>query len=378
MREFKFTCAPKLLFGEGSLQQLPSVVSECKGKRPFVVVDFNLVATGITSRVSTLLENAGFIPFLFDGVDGEPSTALGDECGRLAREHRADVVIGIGGGSALDTAKIVSVLVTNEGTVAQYQGLHKIPHPGIPKIMIPTTAGTGSEVTWTAVFIRKEEKAKAGANSPYLYPDIALLDPELTVSLPPGPTASTGMDAFCHAIESFLSNKSNFFTEAISEKSLALIWKNLPIAYKNPGDIGARSAMLYGSFLAGLSLANAGVTAVHSLSYPLGGMFGTPHGIGNATLLPYVLEDVIPQAGEKLESLAFFLTGEHLTAHAFVERIKQLEQDMNLPTSLRQLKVSKDVFEEIAEGAMKIAVPLQNHPRLLSREEIIAIYHAAY
>jgi alcohol dehydrogenase len=198
---FTFTGAKKIAFGVGALDNLPDYLGELKARHPLVVMDPALAASGLQAKGAGLLEGKGIEMTLFDKVEPEPPLELAD-AGPRRPEGQCDAVIGIGGGSAMDVAKAIAVIAANKGKAADYLGLGKVPGPGLPKIMVPTTAGTGSEVTFTSVFIRKNLKKKEGMNSPYLYPELALLDPALTLSLPPHPTATTGLDALCHAIES--------------------------------------------------------------------------------------------------------------------------------------------------------------------------------
>ncbi|HOP36345.1 MAG TPA: iron-containing alcohol dehydrogenase, partial [Syntrophales bacterium] len=202
---FTYTGAKKIVFGRGALDRLPEFTAELNGKKPLVVMDGSLARSGLSRRVSLLLEGAGAAPVLYDAIEGEPELEKADEGARIALENRCDVVVGIGGGSAMDAAKAMAAVAGNGARAVDFLGLNRIPGPGLPTVMIPTTAGTGSEVTFTAVFIRKDLKKKEGMNSPYLYPQVALLDPLLTLGLPSMPTATTGMDALCHAIESYTS-----------------------------------------------------------------------------------------------------------------------------------------------------------------------------
>ncbi|MCL5408753.1 MAG: iron-containing alcohol dehydrogenase [Candidatus Omnitrophica bacterium] len=376
IKTFKFICTPEITFGEGSINILGKKIKELKGTKAFIVIDKSLFS--IKEQVKNILDKENIQYLIYDELTSEPTTDIGNYTGKLAKSERCDIVCGIGGGSSLDVAKAVSILITNDGTVEDYQGLGKVPKPGVSKIMIPTTAGTGSEATFTAVFIREKEKTKGGINSVYLYPECAILDPSLTLSLPKGPTAFTGMDAFCHAIESYISNKSNFFTESICEKAMEMIWKNLPVAYNNPDDIKARGNMLYASFIASIGLVNAGVTAVHSLSYPLGGLFGVPHGTGNALLLPYVLEAEIPEIEIKLSKIGTKLMGKKCEPELFIDELKKFERNLKIPEKLSELKIPKEAIEQITEGAMKIAVPLANNPKIFTKQDIINIYNRAY
>jgi len=384
IKKFTFLCKPEVIYGEGAIKNLPDVIKSLGGKRLLLVLDKHLSKSRIAEEIYQTLKENSLDFVVFDDIEGEPSTETGDKCAGLGKKEGCDIVCGIGGGSTLDTAKAAAVIITNGGSVREYQGLDKVPGPGLPKIMVPTTAGTGSEVTFTAVFIRKDEKKKGGINSKYLYPEVAILDPLLTLSVPPSITASTGLDALCHAIESFISKKANFLTEAVSLSAIKLIWENLPSVYENVSDVKKRASMLYGSFLAGIGLANAGVTAVHSISYPLGGVFGVPHGVGNGLLLPYVLEFDLPEVAEKINRICEYVGGNTLkgnneleSAGRFIEETEKLLQRFNIPR-LKELGISKDVFPALAEDAMKVAVPIENNPKPITAEDIIKIYNAAY
>lgn len=379
MKQFKFECSPRVIAGKNSFERLGDIAKDLGARCAFVVLDqFLSEKTDIKEKTIKLLESKNIKVVIYDRITSEPTTYTGNECVSIARGNECDITIGIGGGSALDTAKAVAGLLKNPGSIEDYQGIDKLEFPSVPKIMVPTTAGTGSEVTFTAVFIRTKEKKKGGINSRYLYPEAAILDPVLTLSLPPHITASTGMDAFCHAIESYLSKKANFITRPISMKAMKLIWKNLPLAFENGQDIEAREKMLYASFLAGVGLANAGVTAVHSLSYPLGGLFGVSHGTGNAVLLPYVLESILPAERDSIEKIAYIISGEKVQAQDFIKQLKEFEKSLGIPQSLTQLNIPDDCIEQLVEGAMQVKVPLENHPVQLSAQDISKIYHAAF
>ncbi|MBU1149555.1 MAG: iron-containing alcohol dehydrogenase, partial [Proteobacteria bacterium] len=257
MKTFSFTGAKKIVFGRGSFAALPEHLAELRVSRPLIVLDRNLAETGFREKVSGLLDRAEMGCVIDDKTEPEPPLELADEGTKIALKKRCDGVVGIGGGSAMDLAKAIAVLAANKGKAEDYLGLNRVPGPGLPKIMIPTTAGTGSEVTFTSVFIRKKLKKKEGMNSPYLYPELALLDPELTLSLPPHPTAATGIDALCHAIESYTSINASPMSEMISLEAIQLISDNLRTAVHDGGNIEAREAMLLGSLYAGLGLANA-------------------------------------------------------------------------------------------------------------------------
>lgn len=383
-KTFAFTGAKKIVFGRGSFETLPEQIRELQGSRPFLVLDKNLSAAGLGERVAGLLKRENLKAVLFDKVSGEPPLELADEGAKAAIGSKCDFVVGIGGGSAMDTAKAVAAVAGNKGRAADYLGLNKIPGPGFPTIMVPTTAGTGSEVTFTAVFIRKNLKKKEGMNSPYLYPDLALLDPLLTIGLPPEATATTGLDALCHAIESYSSVNSSPISEMFSLDAITLISDSLRTAVHDGSNIEAREAMLLGSLYAGLGLANAGVTAVHSLSYPLGGRYGVPHGLANTILLPHVMAFNIPGALEKFteiaEAMGEMTDGLPIRDAAFlaVEAVEALIEDCGIDTTLEDLKIPEKAFPELADVALTVARPLANNPRKLSKEDAIEIYSLAY
>jgi alcohol dehydrogenase class IV len=320
---------------------------------------------------------------LFDKVEPEPRLELADEGAKIALKKKCDAVIGIGGGSAMDVAKAVSVLAANKGKAVDYLGLNKVPGPGLPTIMVPTTAGTGSEVTFTAVFIRKNLKKKEGMNSPYLYPDLALLDPQLTLSLPPGPTATTGLDALCHAIESYTSINASPMSEIMSLEAIRLISENLRICVHEGGNLEAREQMLLGSLYAGLGLANAGVTVVHSLSYPLGGKYGIPHGLANTIMLLPVMAFNLPAALEKFTIIAEIM-GEitedlplREAAYLALDAVEALIEDCGIDDKLSDFEITEKDFPELAKVAMTVARPLENNPRKVTIEDAIEIYGEA-
>jgi alcohol dehydrogenase len=250
--------------------------------------------------------------------------------------------------------------------------------------MVPTTAGTGSEVTFTAVFINADEKKKAGINSPYLYPEVSILDPELTLGLPPAVTAFTGMDALTHAIESYTSKAASPLSAMFSQEAIQLIGKSLRQAVHQGSDLNARSNMLMGSLLAGIGLANAGVTAAHSLAYPLGGVYRVPHGVANALLLPAVMEFNAFSCPEKFAQIAAWM-GENVqglsvkkAAVLAVESVQRLAKDLEVPQRLSDLGIPQLAIPGMAEEAMKVARPLENNPRPGSLEDAIGIYEKVF
>lgn len=384
-KHFSFTGAKKIIFGNGSFDMLGDHIRDMKASRPLVVLDRNLSNPGFKERIANTCGKNGVKATIFDKqVEAEPRLEVADEGAKAARKGKCDIVVGIGGGSAMDVAKAIAVLAANNGSAVDYLGLNKVPGPGLPTIMVPTTAGTGSEVTFTAVFVRQDLKKKEGMNSPYLYPDLALLDPVLTLTLPPVSTASTGIDALCHAIESFTSVNASPMSEMFSLDAIQLISENLRTCVHDGGNLEAREKVLLGSLYAGLGLANAGVGAVHSLSYPLGGKYGVSHGLANTVMLPHVMYFNLPGALEKFTIIAEAM-GEIVddmplreAAYFAVEAVQSLIEDCGIYTTLEDLNIPEEDFPDLAKVAMTVTRPLENNPRKVTIEDAIEIYGEAY
>jgi alcohol dehydrogenase len=374
----------RIHFGAGAITKLAAVVREVGGSKVLLVVDPGLQAAGLLDSITAPLTQDGIEYEIYDRIDPEPGLALADEGLKLAKKAKVDSVIGVGGGSAMDVAKAISILLTNGGKAEDYLGLGKISKPGVPKIMVPTTAGTGAEVSFTAVFINEKTRSKAGMNGDPLYPEAALLDPALTLSLPPHVTAATGMDALTHALESYVSVQAHAISEMYSLEAISLISDNLGKAYAHGGNLEARSAMLLGSMLAGKALATAGVGLVHAMAYPLGGMFNIPHGLANAVLLPYVMEYNLLGAPEKFAQVAEVMgrpadgLSQREAAFGAVEAVIQLNEDVGIPASLTELDIPKERIPEMADIALTVSRPVQNNPRRPTRQDVIEIYETAF
>ena len=382
-KTFTITQPTRLIFGAGAIDGLAELVKEEGGTKAFLVVDPGLKKAGLLKKITAPLKKAKMDFEIYEKIDPEPGLKLADAGCKLAAKSGCDCVIGAGGGSAMDVAKAVSILLTNGGKAEDYLGLGKITKPGVPKIMVPTTAGTGAEVTFTAVFINEKTGSKGGMNGDPLYPDAALLDPELTVSVPPHITAATGIDAFTHAIEGYLSTQAHSISDMYALEAIEMISRNLPQAYANGDNIEARSAMLMGSLLAGKALATAGVGLVHAMAYPLGGMFGIPHGLANAVLLPYVIEyNLIGNPGKYAavaEVMGYDTTDMPLreAAALVVEAIFNLNNDVGIPSSLAELEIPVEKVQEMADIALTVTRPVENNPRKPTREDVIQVYHNA-
>jgi alcohol dehydrogenase class IV len=384
MPEFTFQGAKKIVFGEGVINKVADEIHALGGKKVLLVQDQALEEVGVAEQVVSPLKAHGISYVLYDQVTSEPEPSLADQGAALAREEGCDLVVGVGGGSSLDVAKAVAMLARNDGKAEDYIGLETVPMPGLPSIMVPTTAGTGSEVTFTAVFTMREKKAKGGINSRFLYPDLALLDPELTLSLPPNVTATTGMDALTHAIEGFTSLQSNPMSDIVAKEAISLIGANLKRAFEEGDDLRARREMLLGSLMAGLALASAGVGACHALAYPLGAFFDIPHGLANAVLLPYIMDYNRSSAEAKFAEVASLMGGvdpkqsQKFDPEKSVDVVRRLSQNIGIPQGLKDLDIPESDIEKMVEMAMTVARPIANNPRKMTKEAAMGIYQAAF
>jgi len=375
-----FRTTGRIVMGAGTLNSIVDEVKQLGGCKPMIVTDPGLVATGIIERLELLLTQGGLSFVRFDQVEADPPYELVDQVVSLVQSEQADCVIGIGGGSSQDIAKVVSVMVTNPGKVEEYFGIDLVKKAGIPLILIPTTAGTGSEVTPIVILSDHHEKLKKGVVSSHLFPSTALLDPELTVGLPPAVTAATGMDALIHAMEAYTSINANAMTDMLAVQAMQLIFDNIRTAYANGSDIVAREKMLEGSMLAGMAFANAGVTAVHAFAYPIGAEFHIPHGIANTIMLPPVMAFNLIGNLEKFADIArIFGEGEEgMSPRKLAERglaaVHQLAADLNVPQRLSGYGVQEKDVPVLAEGVMKVTRLLANNPRTLRLADAEAIY----
>jgi alcohol dehydrogenase class IV len=380
-----FRTAQELIVGTGALSRLEEKVRELGANTVLVITDRGVRQVGLTAVVEAPLRRAGLAVDVFDDVMPEPPFEnLLDLLGK-AKGKAYDLVIGIGGGSAMDIAKVLAVLLTNGDTdVYDMIGIERVNRPGIPFILIPTTAGTGSEVTYNAIFTDTRDQVKKGIVSKHLLPKVAIVDPALTLSLPPAVTAATGMDALVHAVESYTALRASDLTDGIALHAIRLISRHLRTAVHNGQNLEARENMAVGSLMAGISLANAGVGAVHALAYPLGGRFKVPHGVANSLLLPYVMRynvvadlpkfaEVARAMGEPVEGLSL-----RDAAERTVQALARLARDIGIPSSLKDVGVTERDIPSLAEEAGKIDRLLNNNPRRLTLQDIEDIYRAAY
>jgi alcohol dehydrogenase class IV len=377
MNPFTFNTTPSVRFAAGALAEIGALAHAKLGRRVLVVTDPGLVATGVVERALGYLKEAGVEATLYTGVVADPPTAVVMQA--VAASEGATGVIGLGGGSSLDVAKLVALLAGSGEKLVDVFGVGEAKGPRLPLILIPTTAGTGSEVTPISI-VTTGENEKMGVVSPVLLPDLALLDPELTLGLPAPVTAATGVDAMVHAIEAYASKNANNnpVSRHLAAQALTLIGGALETAVKDGANLEARSAMLLGSMLAGQAFANSPVAAVHALAYPLGGHFHIPHGLSNALVLPHVLRFNIEAAPEVYAEMAPFAFPGVRGAEAFVDALAALSARCGLPQRLRDAGVPEEVLPTLARDAMNQTRLLPNNPRLVTEADALAIYRAAW
>lgn len=370
-------------YGKSSLENLSSELKNLNVARVFLVSDKGVAEAGLVDKVVTEISKAGVDTTTYLDVNSEPSIEDLSNCLECFIGSNCNLIIGLGGGSPLDISKGISILATNEGRISDYAGVELIPKPGIRKILIPTTSGTGAEVTKNAIFTDKKEKLKKGVVSKYLMPDVAIVDPDLTLTMPPRVTAETGMDALTHAIESYTSPRATVQTDLYALKATKLIGKSIRRAYSTGNDSSARQDMSFASVFAGISLANAGVGAVHACAYPIGGKYNTGHGITNALLLPYIMEFNMIGNLQKFANIAKALgqntNGLSLRAQAALapKAVFEISRDVGIPQKLTAFGVTKEDVPSLAEAAMQVTRLMDNNPRKLTLEEVkFCLYNA--
>ena len=385
MNPFTFNTSKSIEFGVGALNKIGDLVKARIGDRVMLVTDPGMMSTGIVDRALQILAGAGVTVELFKDVAADPPEAVILEATKQAQGADIAGVVGLGGGSSLDVAKLVSLLALGKEELKDVYGVGNAKGPRLPLILVPTTSGTGSEVTPISI-VTTGTNEKMGVVSPVILPDIALLDPELTYGLPAHVTAATGIDAMVHAIEAYASASANNnpLSRMLATQALTLMGRSILKAVHEGSDTVARSEMLLGSMLAGQAFANSPVAAVHALAYPLGGHFHIPHGLSNALVLPHVLRfNVVtsPQPYAELAPYAFpelsKFEGQERAA-AFCERLAELSRDCGLQPNLREMNIPEDILPKLASDAMNQTRLLVNNPRPVTEADALAIYRAAF
>ncbi|MBA7572166.1 Long-chain-alcohol dehydrogenase 1 [subsurface metagenome] len=382
MKTYQITGPQIIRFGVGALSTLADEANKLGVKKVLIVTDPGVYQSGLAEPVKEQLSKTGLSVEVFSESEPEPTLPKLNAAAKELRKGNYDLLVGLGGGSSMDTAKGLSVLLAHGGDGQEYIGVDKVPGPGVPVFTIPTTAGTGSEVTNIAIFGDPEKELKLGMVSPYLLARLALVDPTLTYGCPPGVTAASGMDALVHTIECYTSTKANNFTDALALEAMRLIVGSLKTAVSNGSDEEARNHMSEGALLAGIAFGNSGVAAVHALAYPLGARFHVSHGIANGLLLPYVMECNLPANFPKYAVVAQMLGVPGLSSQETAERgvkaVRALAADIGIPPHLRDLGVPEEALEGMAVATMDVTRLLANNPKKLTLDDVRGIWQNAW
>jgi alcohol dehydrogenase len=378
---FDFPPLTRLVFGPGSLTKLGELVCELGGTRVLLVTDPGLEAAGHPQRALACLGHAGLDVFIFDGVEENPTTRHVENGLVFAQTHHVDFLVAIGGGSSMDCAKGINFLLTNGGTMADYMGFGKATEPMLPSIGVPTTSGTGSEAQSYALIADDQTHMKMACGDRKAAFRVAVLDPEVTVTQPPKVTAITGIDAWSHALEAYVTTKRNPLSQMFAREAWRMLQPNLEVALRDPGNLKARGAMQLGAHFAGVAIENSMLGACHACANPLTAHYGLTHGIAIGILLPHVIRFNAPVAGPLYNELAheaWHLNGDlNVTAESLARRVTDLMQLADLPTTLSACGVAKGILPVLAEEAAQQWTGRFN-PRPVSEADLLQLYEEAF
>lgn len=381
MNSFTFKIPQNILFGMGSLAQLPDLLAESGSNHVFLISDGGLAKLGVVEKIESIIRSANITCTTYLGVLPNPTVSIVDEAAALYKQCGATSIVALGGGSSMDVAKAVGVLVNYGGSITQYEGNFKVPGPIVPMIAIPTTAGTGSEVTASAVITDESRNYKLSVFSYELLPRYALLDPALIMTAPASIAASCGVDALIHAMEAYISTKATPFSDAMAEKAMELIGSSLRRFVANRQDEEAACAMMLGCNFAGIAFAWARLGNVHAMSHPVSGYFHVAHGVANSILLPTVLEyNALADHGRYQKMYNYIHQGtpctENFQPSMLVEEIRRLNAELGIPARLSNVGVTADKIPAMAEDAMKSG-NIPANPRQTTLKDMIALYEKA-
>jgi alcohol dehydrogenase len=381
MRGFRFLMPTEVHFGGGAVGRVGQETIRF-GRSALVVTGIrSSKVSGALDKVLASLGEAGVTVEVFDHVEENPSAETVEWGGRVARERGCQVIVALGGGSPMDAAKGMAILASRGGALAEYYGSGKVTAPVLPVVALPTTAGTGSEVTPYAVFVTSGERMKKSVASLHIFPQVALLDPQLTVSMPSAITANTGIDALTHALEGYTSSKAQPISDVLALEAIALLNGYLPRAVAQADDLEARAQVLHASMLAGMVIAQTGTTLLHGMGYAPTTRYDIPHGLSNGVLLPQVLAFNGAIAGERCARLAVAMGGRDDPARGMesaVEAIERLRDEVKMPTRLRELGIKEEDLEGFARETMKHTRNLANNIRQASLEDVLQIYRDSF
>lgn len=385
MSQFQFQTAARIISGLGSIQELKQIILENHYRKLLIITDAGMVQHQLHLPIIEILERLNITYSIYSNIQADPPEHIVLDAAEFAKKEKVDAILGFGGGSSMDVAKIIALLAHPEQkqTIAEMYGVNNAKGPKLPLILVPTTAGTGSEVTPISI-VTTGETTKTGIVSPHLYADIAILDANFTQGLPAHITAATGIDAMVHAIEAYTSKiKKNFYADMLAKNALRLLNDNLPKVFKDGTDLEARQNMLLGSMLAGQAFANAPVGAVHALAYPLGGHFHLSHGHTNALVLVEVLKFNAPYAKHLYAELMQWLDprsngSSDGLCDLFIDHMQNHLDQSGLVLKLQDLNLPQQSLETLAKDAMLQTRLLQNNPREMTEQAALEIYEAIY
>ena len=378
-----FRIPAQVLLGAGAAETVGAEVKRLGGTHAFVLSDPNLKNIGLTDPIVASISGQGVKVTLYTGIEFEPSVQSIAPAIAAARNAGADLVVGFGGGSTLDTAKAVALLTRNEGSVEDYLGIGLVKRRGVPSILVPTTAGTGAEITPNALFYVPAVREKRAVVSPHIIPDVAIVDPLVTLTVPPDVSAATGIDALSHAVESFTSLNASPMTDLYALEAIRLIGAHMRTAVANGKDLAARDGMARASLYAGIGIGNAGTNIVHALAYPLQGQHRIAHGVANSLLLPYGMEfnalSNLSKFGTVAEALGEPVAGlsPRAAAAKSAEACRLLSADVRIPEKMSEVGIKEEHVEDLVEGAMRMTRLWANNPRAVSRADARAIFEKA-
>ena len=379
---FDFRMAGSLRMGIGARRTIGDILAEWQVRRAAVVTDPRLVETGLVDEVMCHLGQVE--TSVFGGVVSDPPMAVAAAAAEHVGACGADAVIGLGGGSSMDVAKVSAVMARHRVTIDELIGVDRVPGRGLRTILVPTTAGTGSEVSPIAVLSDTEAQLKKGVVSPHLYADVAVVDPELTVGLPPEVTAYTGLDALTHCVEVYTNKSPLPFIDTLAIEGIRLIARHLLTAIRNGSDLRARYHMALGSLYGGMCLGTVNTAGAHALAFPLGGMFHVPHGVANSLLLPHIMRFNVPAAPTRFATIAQAMgrptagLDDAQAAETAVEAVECMSRDAGIVRRLRDLGIPESALEPLAHAAVKVTRLLHRNPREITQADALAIYRAAY
>jgi len=386
MAETRLFRMPVSIFGRGSSENVGAELKVLGAGKVFIVTDETLFKLGTLTKIISSLEAERLGFEVYDRLPTEPTIDFVSEGTRLFKESGCNIILAVGGGTPIDTAKAISVMATNRGSIEDYMGANKVESPGTPLVAIPATAGTGSEVTIFTVITNVKTNVKMMIASPYLMPRLAVIDPLLTVTMPRGLTAATGLDALTHAIEAYVSRKAQPMTDLLALSAIRLLAQNLPRAWSDGKNLEAREQTMLGSYQAGLAFGNSSVALVHGMSRPIGAYFHVPHGVSNAALLGQVMEFSLTGNSKRYAEIAAAMgenvagLGDAEAAQVGTDAVKRLISQLEIPR-LRELGIDRkkldEVMPEMIEAAIASGSPA-NNPRIASKEEMAEIYNQAF